>query len=254
MRTSRSKQRGFWSYVIPAAASLIGGYLSKQGQDNANQDNLQIAREQMGFQERMSNTAYQRQMADMEKAGINPMLASQSGGASAPAGASATMQNAVGAGVNSALAGMQTMTAGQQIVANKAQTEQMNAQTRKIESETMERNLNSALLAAQVRKAQEEGSKTREEVLGARYESQRKQMEYRAERGDEELDKTGWAADVRRRKAAASLTESDVARAKAEEKFFSSDFGVDSPYIRSIVDIIRGITSATGAARNLSGR
>jgi hypothetical protein len=58
-----------------------------------NATNRQIAQDQMSFQERMSNTAYQRSMADMRQAGLNPMLAYGQGGASTPTGAAIAMQN-----------------------------------------------------------------------------------------------------------------------------------------------------------------
>ena len=82
-----------WPALIAAGAELAGGAMSSRGQRKTNEMNKQMAREQMAFQERMSSTAYQRSTKDLEKAGLNRILAI-GGPASSPGGASAVMQNA----------------------------------------------------------------------------------------------------------------------------------------------------------------
>ena len=91
--------------AISAGTALVGGILGNQqsasntaaanaqtaaNQASANLSNERSAIRRMNFQERMSNTAYQRAMDDMRKANLNPMLAYMQGGASSPSGAGST--------------------------------------------------------------------------------------------------------------------------------------------------------------------
>ena len=122
---------GFLSQIAPIAGGAIGGFFggpagaalgtslggavgglgdsaitaygerqtTKLGRDTARSDaatawsrSKQSAQTQMDYQERMSNTSYQRGIEDMRKAGINPILAYKHGGASAPSGAMASVR------------------------------------------------------------------------------------------------------------------------------------------------------------------
>ena len=72
--------------ILSAGAGLVGGlFRNKQAE--------QASAKQMAFQRDMSNTSYQRGMADMKKAGLNPILAGKFGGASTPTGSTYNPEN-----------------------------------------------------------------------------------------------------------------------------------------------------------------
>ena len=140
-----------WLSAIP----LLSGVLSFFGGERRNRQQVASAREQMQFQERMSSTAHQRQVADLRAAGLNPILSSRYGGASSPGGAQAQLTDTISPAVSTALGARRMNEEIKQMQANVDNTRETNKnireqrkviamQAKELEARVVNLNMNSA--------------------------------------------------------------------------------------------------------------
>lgn len=226
--------------IIGGIASIAGALIGSKGQGDTNVANAQEAQRNREFQERMRSTQYQTSVEDMRKAGLNPALAYQQGGAGTPTGATAVHQNPAAQAQTAAASAVQTF---QDMRRTNAEIERTTAETDLTRTNTQLTNQNLLLRILD----KELGYKTYGEALD------------RIKAESRESVSTAAEAEASRR-----IRELAIPEAEAISNFYRSNIGKLDPYINSagnaagilskLVPYGRAVRTAKGVTGKLLSR
>lgn len=244
----------FWSSVKKIGKSLaeplisLGGDLL--GAHSSAKKSAKQAQKQMDFQERMSNTSYQRAVNDLQAAGLNPMLAYSQGGASTPSGAAGDVPDQSKIGSNT----MANYATAQQVKNVQANTQKAIAETQltqeRVQQEKMNTDWQKGQWMAGNPDRQAELDKLREAANQARAQSDITNTESRIKRIEERILQETSGSTIASAASTAALRDKEVSyqeiqnilarlklpEAEAMAKWFDT-VGAGSPAVKAIMSV-----------------
>lgn len=133
-----------WQLMLPtimgAASTVAGNAFSAKAQSDANKATAHEADINRQWETEMSNTAHQREIEDLKKSGLNPILSARYGGSSTPVGTSPQIQSVAKdfKSIGQDVAGVSTAVLNVESVKTQRSIQQVNeAQSAKLKAETL---------------------------------------------------------------------------------------------------------------------
>lgn len=224
--------------LFAIGGQLLGGLFGKSSAKSQNKQAAKLMREQMAWQEKMSNTQHQRNVADLRAAGLNPILSATKGPGAMPASVSAApVVDEGAAGRASAIA----------LSRAAAELELIHAQTAKTKAEALTEaqrpenvSMQTKLSLSQAMNYEATATLAKNQSLMVAAQEVNQTLINNINQSTLDASKKN---ELRKLIAERKVSEADAERAKTDQEFFKSEIG---SIVRTAEIIVRALGLSKG--------